>query len=395
MSLFKRKRRTASGNSLLGYYLSSAMGELPDGYHRLLDCPEVAACVNAIAAPISTATIYLMENSKRGDRRVQDALARFVDVTPCAVMGTRQAWMDWIVSTMLTEGDGNAFVLPCSKDGELCELRPMPGAATITVGDSYAVSWRGQRFAPEDVLHFRLHADPDTPWRGRGVRASAWRLTEALAQTEALRAQLESPRYKPPLIVSVDADSDLGTAELRDAFRDEFLEADDSGKPWVIPGGMISVNQVRPLSLADLAVADTVKLDRQSVASLFGVPSFLVGVGDYSQKAYNNFIQRMIVPICTGIEQTLTAGLLLSDRRYFMFNRRRLYAYDVKDLVGIYLDMHDRGIVNGDEVREVAMLDPAGLREFKVLENFIPVDKIGDQNKLKKLIQEAQDEDEE
>ena len=54
--------------------------------------------------------------------------------------------------------------------------------------------------------------------------------------------------------------------------------------------------------------------------------------------------------------------------------------------MSIYLNMHDRGIVNGDEVRETAMLDPAGLTEFKVLENYIPVDAIGQQ---KKLIQEA------
>ena len=44
--------------------------------------------------------------------------------------------------------------------------------------------------------------------------------------------------------------------------------------------------------------------------------------------------------------------------------------------------MADRGYLNGDEVREDAFLEPAGLTEFKVLENYIPIDMIGQQKKL-------------
>lgn len=386
-----RQRRTATAGSYIGYYLRHG-GEVPRGYHRLLDSPEVAACVHAIAAPISSATIYLMENTKKGDQRVRDALARFVDVTPCPMMGTRQAWMDWIVSTMVGEGDGSAFVLPRFEGGKLAELLPMPSASCIDDADGFHVSWKGRTFRPDEVIAFRWHTDPDRPWRGRGVRTTAMQLADSLRQTELLKDALSSPDYKPPLIVAVDSDSDLGDAEKRDEFRSTFLEDDEAGKPWIIPAGLIKVEQVKPLNLNDLAVADTVKLDKQSIASLFGVPPFLLGVGDFNQKSYNNFIQRVIIPICVGIEQALTASLLVSDRRYFAFNRRRLYAYDVKDLVGVYLDMHDRGIVSGDEVRETAMLDPAGLTEFKVLENYIPEDRIGDQ---KKLNQEDEDDEDE
>lgn len=388
----KRKQtRAVTAQSYIGYYLRRGDG-LPSGYHRLLDSPEVTACVNAIAAPISSATIYLMENTKKGDQRVRDALARFVDVTPCPMMGTRQAWMDWVVTTLIGEGDGNAFVLPVFDGGKLAELRPMPGASILDTAESYCVSWKGRTFSPDEVIHFRWHVDPENPWRGRGVRTTAVELANSLRKTELLKESLSSPDYKPPLIVSVDSDSDLGDAALRDEFRKTFLEDDEAGKPWILPGGMIKVEQVKPLNLTDLAVADTVKLDKQSIASLIGVPSFLLGIGDFNQKAYNNFIQRVIIPICVGIEQALTASLLVSERRYFAFNRRRLYAYDVKDLVGVYLNMHDRGIVNGDEVRETAMLDPAGLTEFKVLENYIPEDRIGDQ---KKLNQEDEDDEDE
>ena len=45
--------------------------------------------------------------------------------------------------------------------------------------------------------------------------------------------------------------------------------------------------------------------------------------------------------------------------------------------------LHDRGILSGNEVRIDCGLEPAkGLDERTVLENYIPVTKIGDQNKI-------------
>ena len=61
--------------------------------------------------------------------------------------------------------------------------------------------------------------------------------------------------------------------------------------------------------------------------------------------------------------------------------------YDLKSVSDILLAGSDRGYVNGDEWRDRMHLSPAGLKEYKVLENYIPVDMIGDQ---KKLIQEGE-----
>ena len=45
--------------------------------------------------------------------------------------------------------------------------------------------------------------------------------------------------------------------------------------------------------------------------------------------------------------------------------------------------MSDRGYLCGDEVREDMDRDPAGLTTYEKLENYIPVDRLGDQKKLK------------
>jgi hypothetical protein len=59
--------------------------------------------------------------------------------------------------------------------------------------------------------------------------------------------------------------------------------------------------------------------------------------------------------------------------------------YDLKTVSDVLLAGSDRGFVNGDEYRDRIHMSPAGLKEYRVLENYIPWDMAGQQ---KKLIQE-------
>ena len=390
MGLFRR--RSKQNTSLVAYYLSHD-GGLPEGYTRLLDCPEVVSCINRIAAIIGSTTIFLMQNTKDGDRRVKNGLSRFVDVEPWPGVATRQVWMTWIVATLLGEGDGNAFVLPRFTGRMLSALEPMPGASLV--GDpkagTYTVTWRGKTYTPDEVLHFRLFADLTEPWRGRGLRVQAQRVAASLLRAGAVKDALNDPAYKPPIIISVDSDADLTDDGKREEFRKKYLEKpEEEGKPWVLPEGLVKVDTIKPLSLTDLAIKDTVELDKKTVAAIYGVPLFILGLGTYNQAEYNSFIKTWVEPICIGIEQELTLQLLISDEMYFQFNRRRLYSYDLKSLIDLDLAMSDRGYLNGDEVREDAYRDPAGLKEYKVLENYLPYDMSG---KQKKLIQEDDHEE--
>lgn len=382
MGFFKRRSRA---DPVTVFY--SGEGCAPAGYHRLLDAPEVAACVDRICAIVSSATIHQMESSKKGDKRIRDELSRFIDVTPWAPMGTRAAWMSWIVATMLTVGDGEAYLMPhyVNVNGRVLidGLEPMPGAMAVPDEETvYKVHWRGAVFAPDEIVPFRLFADLDQPWRGRGYRVQASKIAASLKQTGELKDSLSSPQYKPPMLIAVNSDVDFSEPGARDEFIENYLEHSESGKPWVFTADLLNVSQMKPLTLADLAVKDTVELDKRTVAAIFGVPPFLLGLGGYNEAEYNGFIRTVIVHICKVIEQTLTSSLLISPNRYFRFNRRHLYAYDLKTLIDMDLAMADRGYLNGDEVREDAFRDPAGLTEYKILENYIPADMSGQQKKL-------------
>lgn len=377
------KRRSNDPPSLVGIWFGGS-GDPPPGYHRLIDAPEVAACINRISAIVSSSTIYLMENGKLGDTRVHDGMSRLVDIEPWPGVMTRSIWMDWIISTMLGEGDGNACVLPEIEAGRIARLRPMPGAIPLPLneGDDYYISWRGQRFHPTEVLHYRLFTDPQFPWKGRGYRVQLNQVVDALSNSDAIKKSLTSPDYKPPLCVFVNSDTDFSNETKREKFREQYLADAKNGKPWILPADLVKIEQVKPLTLADLAIKDTVELDKRTVASIFGAPPHFVGIGNYDAKAHNGFVRTDIVHLASVFEQETTLKLLENPKRYYKISRRRLYDYDLKTLIDIDNSMADRGYLCGDEVREDADRDPIGLTEHKVLENYIPYDMSAYQKKL-------------
>lgn len=356
------------------------------GYSTLLDSPDVAAAVSAIATPISAATIHLMKNANGGDIRVKNELSKFMDIHPYS-LGTRMSFLDWIVTTMLTVGDGNSYVLPVTRGGYLEDLIPMPGAYARGVenNSSYVACWQGREFRPDEVLHFVIRPDQRLPWMGRGVRMQLRDVLQNLRQSAATTNSFLSDKWKPSVIVKVDAlAEEFSSPDGRRQLLDSYIKGQAAGEPWVIPADLMDVTTVKPLSLADLAISDTVELDKRAVAAAFGVPPFCLGVGSYDREEYNNFIRKTVLPIANGIAQELTKKLLISPEMYFRFNDRKLYAYTLEELAKVGDDQYVRGIMTGNEVRDWLSLSPKeGLDDLVLLENYIPRGMIGDQKKLK------------
>lgn len=389
------KRRTneteAKEKSNVAFLLSDAAKDLfcIPGYIRLDKCPEIAAGVQRIAELIASMTIHLMSNTDEGDVRIINELSRKIDIEPMPNM-TRMTWMQAIVKTLLLDGEGNSVVIPHTRKGYLESLEPISADRVSFTPEAknpyrdYKVRIDGKERDPESVLHFVYNPDRSYLWKGSGLHIPLMQLARSLKQSQVTKDGFLSSEWKPSLIVRVDGLTDeFSTPAGRKKLADQYLQPSQPGEPWIVPADLLEVQQVKPLTLQDLAIDQTTQLDKKTVAALIGCPPFLLGVGEYKKEEWNHFIQTKIRTIVTILAQEMTKKLILSDSWYLRFNIWSLLDYDIRQISDVLLAGSDRGFINGDEWRDRLNMPPAGLKEYRVLENYIPWDMAGAQKKLK------------
>ena len=180
------------------------------GYTSLSQNPEIITAVDKIAKLIGSMTLYLMENQEDGDVRIRNELSRKIDIEPCSSM-TRSTFIQWIVRTLYLEGNGNAVVLPVFRRGYLQDLRPQP-ANTVSFNPlnywDYQVMLSGTPYEPDEILHFVLNPDSTYPWKGDGYKVALTDVANNLKQAGVTEKGFMESKWKPSIIVKVDAMTD-------------------------------------------------------------------------------------------------------------------------------------------------------------------------------------------
>lgn len=361
------------------------------GYTSLADNPEVFTACRKIAQLISSMPIMLMQNGENGDTRIFNELSRKIDIEPNSTM-TRRTWMEAIIMNLLLYGKGNSVAKVHTYQGYIKNIEPIPASMVSFIptidNRNYRIWINGRSYKPDDVLHFVDNPDRNYPWMGKGLQVVLFDVANNLKQANVTKKGFMSSKWKPSIIVKVDAMIDeFSSPDGRKKLLENYVESADAGEPWLIPADQFEVEQIRPLSLADLAISDSVEIDKRTVAAILGVPPFILGVGEYDQTAWNAFISNTVRVIAEEVEQELTKKLILNPKWYFKFNILSLMDWDIKTVADVFGSLSDRGFVTGNEVRDRIGMSPAeGLDEFRILENYIPYDMSAMQ---KKLVQEG------
>lgn len=386
----KKKTQQRSATPSIGLWLQDSP-ICCTGYVSLDKCPEIITACSKIAQMISTMTIHLMANTENGDVRITNELSRKIDIQPCPYM-TRKTWIEAIVMNLLLYGKGNSVVLPHTVDGYLGSLEVIPAYQVTFSPDllnrSYKVNINGVSFSPDEVLHFVYNPDKYYPWKGDGMTIYLKDVAKNLKQaTSTEKSFMENPQ--PSLIVKVDSMvEEFSTKAGRAKILGDYVESTESGKPWLIPGEQFDVQQVKPLTLSDLAISNVVELDKKTVAAILGVPSFILGIGSFNADEWKMFVNTTVLSITTGLQQEMTKKLLTSPKMYLRFNIWSLLNWDLKQISDVLLAGSDRGFITGNEYRDRIGYEPKeGLDELRILENYLPWDMSG---KQKKLIQDGE-----
>lgn len=328
----KKKKRSTDP---VAYWLAGGDAKdilCPIGYTPLSKNEEVRKNIHKIADMVSSMTIMLMENGENGDKRIKNELSKKLDIYPNKHM-VRKNFIYKIVTDLLLTG--NSVVYP-EYSGELLENLTIWNSDRVSysvAGEGYVIRYGGQQFSPDEVLHFVLVPDDDYPFRGQGYAAMMKSTLQNILQAEATKTGYMKSKWKPSLIISITADAEeLQDPEKRSKILGSYTDTTEAGEPWLIPAGEVDVKTVQPLTLNDLAIQDSLQLDKKVVASVFGVHGFLVGIGDFNKEAYNNFVETAIMNIARVIEQELSKKLLYRPDWYFKFNAKSLKQYNLTNV---------------------------------------------------------------
>ena len=384
---------TTNSTSTVGFLVTDDDSLECSGYTSLSQNPEIMTACRRIASLISSMPIMLMENGNSGDIRIFNELSRKLDIEPNKNM-TRRTWMESIVMNMLLYGKGNSVAKVYTSRGYITSIEPISASRvsfipSATDTRNYQVVIDGKSYDPNDVLHFVDNPDKYYPWLGKGTTVILKDVANNLKQASATKSGFMKSKWKPSIIVKVDAMTDeFSSPEGRKRLLESYVESAEVGEPWLIPAEQFDVTTVKPLSLSDLAISDSVTIDKRTVASILGVPPFVLGVGEYDQKAWNSFISNTVRIIAQEIEQELTKKLILNPKWYVKFNILSLMNWDLQTIADVFGKLSDRGFVTGNEVRDRIGMSPLeGLDELRVLENYIGWEY---SNLQKKLIQEGE-----
>lgn len=355
----------------------------PTGYVSLADCPEVGTGIMRVAQMVSMMSIRLKRNGDNGDIREHNGLERLIDIEPTGGLYPRQMWIHSIVEDMLRHG--NAYVMPITKGGLIDEVRKLAyDDVSVTHHKyDYDISVNGHCVERSEVLNFPYNPDPAKPWKGRGLMVLP-SVAKALVQSrETANGLRENP--VPPIIVKVNGlIKELQDDDGRDKLEKRYLTRKRKGAPWIVPGEAIDVKELKPLSIKDLAIPEAMALDTRLVAAIVGVTPYMLGIGNFDRNAHNNMVATTLPPITQVIEQVLTAGILRMNDLHFTLDYMKLISYDPENIRAYMFDGKDRGIFNVNECRAVLGYEPIpGGDEYTALENYIPIDQLSKQKKIK------------
>lgn len=394
MKLFNKTKKRSTAQ--VQYFDTSGFNSwiVSGGYTTLDKNADVQICVNKIANIISSMPIALMQNVENGDVQVKNGLSYVIDIAPNKVQ-TRKTFMQSLIKEAFLKGDGNAVVIPkFTNDNitknyylESLQLLDMDKVSFDTNEHTYQIKYGNVIYNPDEVLHFVFNPSRSSSFIGEGYAPIIKDVLTNIAQGNATKTHFFK-QPKPNLIIGLNSDAgELQDDEAIKTIRDSYTASMENAKPWLIPAEEISVHQVQPLSLKDLAINESLEVERKQIAAAFEIPSFIVGIGAYNKDEYNHFIQSTIRSIADVIQQEFTKKLLYSDKMYFKFKNRSLLQYDLSELATFANEGIKLGWLNRNESRNLFDYSPINkesMNEYSTLENYINID---DMSKQKKLVQ--------
>jgi HK97 family phage portal protein len=333
----------------------------------------VYACATLIASDIAKLRVRLMGRTDAGVWRETNSPAFSGVLQKPNPFQTRiQFWEQWILSKLL---HGNTYVLK-SRDlrtvvDALYILDASPGRVTPLITDDGSVFYRlsvnslagieQEIIVPgSEIIHDRFNCI------GHPLVGCSPIYAAGLAASQGIRIQRDSltffeNRSTPSGILVAEGEIGAENAKTLKTYWEENYGGNNSGKIAVLGGGM----KFEPLrmSAADSQLIEQLKWTSETIASVFHVPAYKIGLG--AMPTYNNiqslnveYYSQALQRLIEDAEVCLDEGLGLPPTMGTEFDLDGLLRMDSNTQVQVLKEAVGAGVMSPNEARAKVDLPP-------------------------------------
>lgn len=375
--------------------------------------PEIFKCIDSIATAASNVTLGLWLNGDKGDTRIHDGISRVIDIEPNANQTRQEIIYDTVVDLIL---HGNAIWLPkyrYVKEEDkyfLDSLHHVKWADEIVKKEKNNIVYiiEKRKYLADEVIHFKFGDGNGTKKKlkeiNKGLVTAIQSLNDFVGTSKFPAAILSLDSNAPSTLsgvtptfstISATTSSGFSTAvgsfeeeeqgnnlqaeeqeTLQDKITNNYEDSLQTGKPWIVPGRLMKVEQFKPLTVRDTGIIEAIVNYRQSIAILFGVPGYFLKLDKYSVDEYDMFISNIVEPILNEITSRLTKRILLDPKRYFKAHAKSLLNFNFDRRAITVQNLVNGGLMTKNEGREnlgLQRIEQDGADELMQLENYKPI----------------------
>lgn len=340
----------------------------------------VYACVRILSESIAQLPIELLRRDGRTVTKVEDHPVLRLLSEPNGWQTPHEFWQFNVTNNELR---GNHYAFKTNVRSEVRELIPLRaesvnisllgGQKQFNVSDSD--TGISGTFGADEIYHGRNLGTNIYEGISTIGYAAAFAIDLAL-DMETHGSNIFKNGAQPAMSLEVPGElSDNAFKRLKRSIRKKYEGAQNAGKTLVLEGGAKATKLA--MTSEDAQYLESRKFQKQEIASIFGVPLFLINETEKSttwgsglEQVSKGFLRYTLAPRLSRICQTLKRELLTPDERinhFFRFNTDEFSLGDFKERMEGYAKSIEAGILNPNEVREREGMNPReGGDEYRI-----------------------------
>lgn len=370
MSLFARKRDSQESevveDTMVDPILKALLEKEDVSRERIMNLPAVSACVNKIAAMVSSLQIKLYEKDGEQIKEVDDPRVYLLnDDTGDTLNGTQ--FKRAMVEDMYLGKGGYAYV---NKVGT--EIRSIHYVEENRVGfvknsdpifKDYQILVNGTRY--EGWKFIKLLRNTTDGFKGKSIIEESQLLLDIIYSTQNFEKNMvKTGGNKKGFIKATKKLAEPAMRALKNAFRK--LYSNNTENVVILNDGLDFKESSN--SCVELQLNENKKTNNEDICKIFLTPPPIIN-GGATEEDTKQWLEGCIIPILNEFASAINSVLLLESEkktRFFAFDTTDILKGDIEKRYNAYKVALDSGFMQLDEVRKKEKLPAFGLKFIKL-----------------------------